>query len=122
MDALSDVVYVPDIDAGEVNPAGLGDVDMLLLGQVLHLLVCDSHRTQNSSQAQAELKAKKCRHLWGPIEVSEAASLSQGCEGSPEQSCRLIDHPVQACSGLKHRPEVRKGRVAQFWNLQLSPR
>lgn len=55
MDALRDVVYVPGVDAGEVDPAALGDVDVLLLSQELHLRVCDSHRTQTFSQAQAAL-------------------------------------------------------------------
>lgn len=54
MDALSDVVYIAAVNAGEVDPAGLGQVDMLLLDQELHLLICDSHRTQNSSQTQGE--------------------------------------------------------------------
>ena len=38
IDALSDVIYVAGIDAGEVNPTILGDVDMFLPDHVFHLL------------------------------------------------------------------------------------
>lgn len=70
MDALRDVVDVPGIDAGEIDAAVLRDVDVLLLDQELHLLVWDSHRTHNSSQAQAELEDKKCQYQWGPRTLS----------------------------------------------------
>lgn len=38
MDALSDIIYVVGIDTGEVDATILGEVDMLFLDQVFHLL------------------------------------------------------------------------------------